>query len=354
MTEQTPTGWPTPLSPSAQVLLDLDDPREPGTDPVAHDVSAAARIGDTLFVAGDECAYVEALYRRADGAFGDHRRVALSEHFDMPESDDEMDVEGLSIDEDQWLWIVGSHSLTRKKPKKSKPVDAHAIARMARLKDNHNRMFVGRLKLVRENGDRWTVDPDSAEMLPVGKHDNKLLRELEADPLFAPFLSLPAKENGLDVEGLVSADGRVWLGCRGPVINAWACALEFDVHGDGHGKLKIDGDVRKRWLDLGGLGIRDLKRRGEDVLILAGPTMAISGPVRLYRWRNWREPPADDALLERPEPLGWLPFGAGVDHPEALAPSDDGLIVVCDSPSRARLTPEGILADVFRYEALGL
>lgn len=350
------SGWPAPTAASGRVFLDLDGQRAEGEEPVAHDVSAAARIGDTLFLAADECAHVEVLHRVSDHRFGEHQRIVLSDVFSLPEDDEEMDVEGLSID-DGWLWIVGSHSLTRKKPKRSKPIDAQAIARMARLKDNHNRMFLGRLRLRQADGERWTVDPASAEMLPVGKHDNKLLRELEADPLFAPFLALPAKENGLDVEGLAASDERVWLGCRGPVINTWACVFEFDVAPHAHGKLKIAGEVRKRWLDLGGLGVRDMKRRGDDLLILAGPTMAISGPSRLYRWRNWRASPPEDRLLETPELLAWLPFGAGCDHPEAIAPwgaGEGGLLVVCDSPAPSRLRSEGILADVFRYGDLGL
>ena len=40
----------------------------------------------------------------------------------------------------------------------------------------------------------------------------------------------------------------------------------------------------KHFLDLGGLGVRDLSVDGDDLIVLAGPTMLLDGPVRLLRW----------------------------------------------------------------------
>ena len=43
---------------------------------------------------------------------------------------------------------------------------------------------------------------------------------------------------------------------------------------------------RKLFLNLDGLGIRDLTLRGDDLLILAGPTMDLSGPAAVFRWAD--------------------------------------------------------------------
>src|SRR4030095_8201482 len=43
---------------------------------------------------------------------------------------------------------------------------------------------------------------------------------------------------------------------------------------------------RKHVLDLDGLGVRDLCPDGDDLLVRAGPTMDLDGPVRIYRWRG--------------------------------------------------------------------
>lgn len=346
-------SWPPCAEPMATLALALDEPTV-GEDPPAHDISAAATIGETLFLGADECAALEVLHRTADG-YADHGRVQLARAFDLPGGDEEMDIEGLAIS-DEWLWVVGSHSLTRKKPKKGKPLDAKGLERMATLKDNHNRMFLGRLPLRRIDGGRWEVclaehDGRAPQMLPIGKHVSPLFKLLRDDPLIGPYTAIPSKENGVDVEGIVADGAKVGLGLRGPVINGWALIVEFEVRDHGRG-LELAGGLTRYFLDLNGLGVRDLKRRGEDVLILAGPTMKLDGPVQVFRWRSWASRSADGDLLQRPEPVLELPFGRGFDHPEAMAAiahdGADALLVVCDTPRPERLSAGKVLADIYR------
>lgn len=112
-----------------------------------------------------------------------------------------------------------------------------------------------------------------------------------------------------------------------------------------------------RLLALEGLGVRDLKRRGSDLLILAGPTTALSGPIALYRWRGWASDLPQDQTkvrLHHPERILELPFGRGCDHPEGLVLWDDGhILVICDSPAPTRVdTNSGtLLADLFKLPA---
>ncbi len=150
---------------------------------------------------------------------------------------------------------------------------------------------------------------------------------------------------------------RVALGLRGPVIATHAVLIELQVTARKSGELKLEGEPFKRLLAMEGLGIRDLKRCGDDLLILAGPTTGLSGPVALYRWRDWANDPPNDpnkVRLHRPERILELPFGRGVDHPEGLALwGDDRILVICDSPAPERVDADTgtIMADVFNLPA---
>jgi len=100
------------------------------TDTLQKDLSAVARVGDSLFLACDETASVERLRRLEDGSFGDHRHFGLDELVDLPAgADGEMDIEGLCA-EDGFLWIVGSHSLKRCKPERDESDAGAALKRM--------------------------------------------------------------------------------------------------------------------------------------------------------------------------------------------------------------------------------
>jgi hypothetical protein len=183
---------------------------------------------------------------------------------------------------------------------------------------------------------------------------------LSTDRHLAPFLPLPGKDNGLDIEGLVALPDGVLVGLRGPVLRGWAVVLELhlrDVPGRSD-RLALRRDppgYRTHFLDLDGLGVRDLARAGDDVLVLAGPAMDLDGPVRLHRWigaaaeRTSRLVRADEVVRLD----GDLPVGhgenEGKDHPEGITLLPDGrrVLVVYDSPADARVPNEGpVLADV--------
>jgi hypothetical protein len=82
--------------------------------------------------------------------------------------------------------------------------------------------------------------------------------------------------------------------------------------------------------------------------------MALSGPVRLYRWH--RAARAEMSRVVRGAELTLeteLRHGAGEDHAEGIAllagAADARLLVVYDSPSQQRRpTPESVLADRVR------
>jgi hypothetical protein len=232
-----------------------------------------------------------------------------------------------------------------------------------------NRYLIGRIPVVaEENG--YTLARESthkgkqrsAAMLRGDEHGNELTALLKDDEHLGPFLAIPGKDNGFDIEGIAVAGNHLLLGLRGPVLRGWALVVEVALVDDEQpGRLRLapvdeDGRLyRKHFLDLGGLGIRDLCVQGKDILVLAGPTMDLDGPVTVLRWCGAAIPGKECVVpANELEPVLDLPFGRGVDHPEGIAlfPSAGGelgsLLVVHDSASPSRQIGESTLvADVF-------
>lgn len=322
-------------------------------DDTIRNFSAAARAGDSLFVAADEAAAIERL--RPEGRrWASHCCFQLADLLDLADPDEEADLEGLAA-EDDWLWVVGSHARTRPKTEKAEG-ECIDLKELADLKDTRPRCLLARLPLVQDEDGWRPVKKDGkrrAGMIKQGKYGGALAKSLREDSLLGPFACIPAKEGGIDIEGVAVSGDRVALGMRGPVIGGHALLLELRVAASKSGQLSLGGEPVKRLLAMEGLGIRDLKRCGEDLLILAGPTTALSGPCALYRWPGWvGDPPQDPrkVRLHRPERLFDIPFGRGRDHPEGLALWDDGrILVIYDSPRKGRLHHDGkeIEADLF-------
>ena len=283
-------------------------------EPIRSDLSALALSGGTLWVTNDELATVERLMR-TDARYGRHQPFHLGDFFELPGgSGDEMDIEGLEID-GGYLWVLGSHSLTREKPKPGSEDHVEALRRLTEVEHHPNRHF----------------------------------------------LEVPGKENGFDLEGIAVRGSRVFLGLRGPVLRGWAMLLQLDLKEPRPGRLKPrrigpGGErYRKHFLDLDGLGIRDLCFDQDRLLILAGPTMDLDGPIRVLSWPGCLEAgqqgvvPANEleAVLE-------VPYRRGADHAEGIAilrRTKDRLelMVVYDSPAKDRLhdNGRGIDADIF-------
>lgn len=317
------------------------------------DLSAVRSDGHCLWVAGDETAAVERLTADDDG-YGRHVSFPLADSVALPgQRHDEIDIEGLGR-RGRYLWAVGSHSRKRKRVKR-KHDGAKAMRRLATVSDEPSRRVLARLAVGDGPDGQPAIEPAGSALLG----EPGLLDVLTGDEHLGPFLTIPGKDNGFDVEG-VAAYGEpgaetLYLGLRGPVLRGWAVVLEIRPRDDGPGRLRlgpVDGEddgapYRLHVLDLGGLGVRDLCPDGEDLLVLAGPSMDLDGPVRVYRWPDAA---SDTAAVVRPVRELDLPFGEGDDHAEGIALLDSGeLLVVHDSPAPSRLTaPSTVLADVVR------
>jgi len=108
---------------------------------------------------------------------------------------------------------------------------------------------------------------------------------------------------------------------------------------------------KKHFIYLNGLGIRDLCWDGEDLLILAGPTMDLDGPVRVYRLKDGVN--LQENVLSKPDIVREIPYGNSEDHAEGMTLFTDftqkpSVMVVYDSPAQSRLQGDGdVIADVF-------
>ncbi|WP_026731783.1 DUF3616 domain-containing protein [Fischerella sp. PCC 9605] len=318
-----------------------------------------------LWFGSDETSTIERLSWIDANNFGEHKQFHVKEFIDLPApEDEEIDIEGIEYS-DRYLWFVGSHSWKRKKPKPDKS-DAKNINRLTQVKSEPNRYILGRIPLV--DGELWKTcpHPDNANVqlvaakLEVTQQGNVLIEALANDPHLGCFIKaeIPGKDNGFDIEGIAVYQNRIILGLRGPVLRGWAMMLEIEVELSETGLLTLKpiaeaGSLyKKHFLFLNGLGIRDLHLDGEDLLILAGPTMDLDGPVQVYRLSGGIHLQED--VLYYPEYLQDIPYGNRNDHAEGITPYQDiagmpSLLVVYDSPAKNRLVGEaGAIADIFK------
>jgi hypothetical protein len=190
-----------------------------------------------------------------------------------------------------------------------------------------------------------------------------LMRAIRDDEHLRRYLKVPGKDNGFDIEGLAAADGRLFLGLRGPVVRGWAVVLEVQpTEANRPERLKLKGigpdgrKYRKHFLDLDGLGVREITADGDDLLVLAGPTMAVRAAATLFRWKGAPKLEADSITgRDQLEHLLDLPHDVdgGEDHPEGICCLENGgrggteVLVVYDSGGPGRQDGDAVVADVF-------
>jgi hypothetical protein len=358
------SGWPRPEEPSGEITLVLD--QRSTLDPKADlrdGLSAVARQGRHLWVANDETTSLERLTLEAGDHARAHRSFDLTHVLELPGDRGEMDIEGLDVESDT-LWLLGSHSSARKQVKNN-ATPAEAQRSLATVEVSQRRRVLARLstKFLLDPGGSRTGEQQRTAVLGLGRGAD-LVDLLADDPHLGSFIQssttgsgpIPGKDNGIDCEGLAVAGHRVFIGLRGPVLRGWAMILELKV-GDGPG---LDPQpigpgnrrYRKHFLRLHGLGVRDLCRHGEDLLVLAGPTMELAGRTAVFRWRDALTSQAE-TVLQKDDLLCEFdaPFGEGEDHAEGITVFDDGrsALVLYGSPAGKRKTGRHeIKADVFR------
>ena len=343
---------------------------------VQSNLSGAAFTDDWLWVAGDEACSLSRLRRlepvgRETLRFGEPCEFPLADLLNLPgKADEEADLEGIAV-ADGWLWLVGSHGLKRKN---AKPDRGHAdnAKRLAKVTLDGNRRLLACLPIEADAEGRpclvrRSADGRRARRLSGDAQSNLLTQALAEDPHFGRYMAIPGKDNGFDIEGLAVNGPRLLLGLRGPVLRGWSGLLEVhvEIHGD-HLRLVPLNDsgvlVRKHFLQLDGLGIRDLHFSGDDLYILAGPTMVLNGEIRVFKW-----PGARPLLAANEEAVRFesnlsesvsLPHGQGTNRAEAicnlpsvLAGRKPSWLVLYDAPGADRKEGEHVVfGDLLRHE----
>jgi len=318
-----------------------------------------------LWLGSDETSTIERLSFVDANNFAEHKQFHVAGFISLPApEEEEIDIEGLAYS-DYYLWLIGSHSYKRKKPKPEHS-DEKNIKRLATITSEPNRYIIGRIPLV--DGELFPSCPHPenpdvqlrAAKLEVTQQGNLLMEALADDPHLGCFVkaTIPGKDNGFDIEGIAVYQNRVFLGLRGPVLRGWSVMLEIELENSSPEllRLKTIGEEEKRYkkhfIFLNGLGIRDLFLDGEDLLILAGPTMDLDGPVQVYRLKNGVN--CLENVLNHPESVLDIPYGNRDDHAEGMTLFQDiarvpSLLVVYDSPAEHKLVGDaGVLADVFK------
>ncbi len=372
------------MNPTNTVLLEFDPKLNIiGKDKnLSQGLSVVVQIGDTLWVANDETISLERFTLTDTSGTGgydygkEHTQFSLDDYIRLPvppTSDpkelEEIDLEGLAF-EDGYLWLVASHSLKRKKPKLEDNIEKDR-KRLATVESDGNRYLLARIPIDESDGTyslakktKVNGEKHSAAQLEGDKHGKELMDALAKDKHLQPFFAIPGKDNGFDIEGLAVTNGHLFIGLRGPVLRGWAIILEVVPEEDKDDsttlKLKTIGpdhrSYRKHFLQLEGLGVRDLCVQDDDLLILAGPTMDLDGPVVVFRWPNGAKPQGESIIpRDKLERLFDIPYGQGVDHAEGivlLTPPAGGkshsILVVYDSAATSRQIGENtMVADVF-------
>ncbi|KAI9129116.1 DUF3616 domain-containing protein [Acaryochloris sp. CCMEE 5410] len=351
----------------SRLLLQFDSE----DDELIQELSAMTLSTDgSLWVASDEFLTLERLSPIEPHVYGNHQQFEIANYIDLFNSEDEIDIEGMDYVE-PYLWFTGSHSKKRGKTKGKKP--EKDINNLAEVKTDLNRYLIARIPVFQGEPLKscsHPTDPErtvSAAAVQTTETSNQLIEVLQGDPHLGPFIEMdiPSKENGLDIEGLAVCGDKLFLGLRGPVLRGWAIILEIEVQDDEPGVLTLkeigeNGEkYKKHFVNLNGLGIRELCLRGEHLIILAGPTMDLEGAMQVFQLKNILDHSGNtlwDQSADTLELLFNLPFTIGSDHAEGLAllpclGQAEALAIIYDSPnSNRRVQPHSILADVFRLD----
>lgn len=249
----------------------------------AEDVSAIAKIDSFFVIGSDESVgdkdknYIQLLKKGAGENYEVHSNILLFEGSETEGK--EMDIEGLATEGDK-VFVVGSHSSKRKVIKENKKYKKNREKfHKDKVEDERNRDWLYQL----------TIDSQGEE---VTREKITLRKIIESDSVLKTFRNIPSKENGIDIEGLAAKNEWLYIGFRGPVFRGNYVPVM---------KLKFDdpeGTYKLLYVELNGLGIRDMTSVSDGFLIVAGPVGDGPASYQLYHWDGKDVIPGKDLAVK--------------------------------------------------------
>ena len=228
-----------------------------------RNISGLVITNDFMALATDEGNAIQILRKQGNKYIADSTGV-----IELSTSKDELDLEGLAW-QAPYLYAIGSHSKKRKRVK-SNASDEKNLKRLEPIIAEPSREQLFQVEL------SPTGDVKQIRSLSLSKW-------LQQNPILAPFLAIPSKENGIDIEGIAVNKNQLTIGFRGPVLRGnLATVMRFELDAK---RFKLQRPELKM-LNLGGFGIRDLAAQDDEILILAGPVNEVPNQYSLFRWNG--------------------------------------------------------------------
>ena len=299
---------------TAAVVSDIHPVELRGDIDAALGLSGVAIAGDFLVLGADEGHCLQILAR--DDALGGWQ---LRQSVSLAAKDLEVDIEAITYG-GGFLYVIGSHSSRRRRLLDDLSVKKNR-ERVLQVQRQKSRCRLYRIKFDVQTGE-------------VGRPDRiDLSKRLRADPLLRRFYEIPAKENGIDIEGMAYHDGRLHLGFRGPVLRDNFVPV-----------MRVDFDHPKRYdlrfIRLDGQGIRDMVALEHGFLLLSGAVNDGSAPFRLWWWDGSDQIPGKGRTPRPARRLAEISTPGGA-KAEGLAvvdsgPGDVDLIVIYETGTAAQ------------------
>jgi Protein of unknown function (DUF3616) len=223
----------------------------------SDNISAIDISNDFLVIGADEGNQVQVLKRRGED-------YAVVSNITLNENAKEIDIEGIACDGNT-VYIVGSHSAKRPKIDDDDATYEKNRQKIEKVspEPDRDRLF------------RFSLD---AEGNAQNLEETSLRSIIDSKKVLKDFSLLPSKENGVDIEGIAIHNGQLYIGFRGPVLREnWVPVLKCRF-------AKPVTEAELVYVQLDGLGFRDITRVEDGFLILAGPVGDGPGLYQVYFW----------------------------------------------------------------------
>jgi Protein of unknown function (DUF3616) len=250
-----------------------------------EDISAIDVSKKFLVIGSDEGNQVQVLGREGEN-YKVINEIALNKNAV------EIDIEGIAC-EGNTVYVVGSHSCKSNKNNKEAKIDP-----------DRDRLF------------RFSLDDYGKKQ---ALEETSLRDFLDSQEVLKDYRHIPSQKNGVDIEGIAVRKEQLYIGFRSPVLPGnWVPVLKCRF-------ANPIAEAKLVYVQLGGLGVRDITRVEKGFLILAGPREGSSGSYQVYFWDGKDCQSRKSGRIGQIEHLGEIP-----------TPKDgkaEGLVMLEESPS---------------------